>query len=598
MPTKALTTVKAAGVPAKRGFDANIRVLKANASQGEVVRSQGWEYEDEFEQMYGVRDGTKPEILLPPFQPKVLEALCQQNNTLSTCVEAMVVNVHGTGFNIVAYDQDDKDDPRLDELYAFFGEVFPGVSFLTLRKQVGRDREKSGNGYIEFIRNGEDQLIFLKRMEPKITRLCKQDEPKTVPISVTRNGETFTVHYGQRFRRFVQCIGEKKFRYFKPVGCPLHLNAETGLWDETTPFEKRASEVLWLPRDEDSISPYGVPTWLPQLPSVMGSRKAEEHNLEFFDKGGVPPIMVFVHGGQLTEEAADTLRQHLQGGGRNKHTIPVIETLSTGGSIDSGSGVKVTVERFGAERQNDSMFEKYDASCEARVRSSWRLPQLFVGRVDGLAFATAFASYTVTEGAVFAPERGWFDEIVNRYIMPELDPDGMFKFRSRPLTIRDVDQQLKALGIAVESGVLGREQLVEVLSEVSSLALRLDDDDIVQVGSGTSLGNVIDPKDVLTPTGVGTSMSTPAKKLRTVSKSADPAITAMAERAASLFFDAAEPAQLLSLMQEVVTLPKAEAAEFRTALTQAVMGGGQDGEFSKLACTTIFALMAAPHGAA
>src|SRR5690606_20257571 len=111
----------------------------------------------------------------------------------------------------------------------------------------------------------------------------------------------------------------------------------------------------------------------------------------------------------------------------NAHQIPVIETISTGGSLENASQVRVTVERFGAERQSDSMFEKYDERCEKRVRRAWRLPPLFVGASDDYNYASAFASYMHAEAQIFAPERAEFDEIINRTIMRELDPSGEFE---------------------------------------------------------------------------------------------------------------------------------------------------------------------------
>jgi acyl carrier protein len=123
----------------------------------------------------------------------------------------------------------------------------------------------------------------------------------------------------------------------------------------------------------------------------------------------------------------------------------------------------------------DSMFENYDEKCEKRIRSSFRLPPLFVGRTDDYTFASAFASYMVAEAQVFEPERMEFDELMNVTVMKELNPD--YEFRSLPMSVKNVDNQLKALEIASNKGAVDNETLIDGINEAVNLDLTFKEEE-------------------------------------------------------------------------------------------------------------------------
>lgn len=557
---------------------ADARIIKADdTGSSNAVRARGWEYEDEFKGLYGPlgSDGkdSDVQIIEPPYLPRTLEALCQQNNTLNVCVAAIVTNVHGTGFDIKAKKEEDAQDEKIKEIAAFFEETYPGESFRELRRQVGKDLERIGYAYIEVIRHLTGEIAFLRRLDPKMMRMVKLGKEMPTKVKSVRNGKVVEVNMMKRFRRFVQTLNGTQTLYFKEYGCKEPMDKNTGKWGGQIGLANAASEIIHLTRDDDSLTPYGTPTWLAQLPSVLGSRKAEELNLTFFDHGGVPPMMVFVNGGSLTPRAADALRQHLSGG--NKHTIPVIETVSTGGSIESPSAVKVTIERFGSERQDDSMFENYDERCEKRVRRAWRLPPLFIGATDDYNFASAYASYLVAEAQVFAPERQEFDDLINRTIMRELDPEGKFMFVSRPINMKDIEKQMNALKIAIDGQTIGRKQLVDQINTMTGLDLRLDEEDLVLPPNMAGFGG-----DFGAPGAPGAEPQDPNKQ---ANPQGDPAsqkadIAALAQKAYGLLSGDLPKDRFAAMLTELRTLPKGEVTTFKKALTNLALDNAQTSE--------------------
>jgi PBSX family phage portal protein len=444
----------------------------------ELVMSGAEAYpEDSFNGLYaGGTGGSTNAILEPDFKPGVLYALASQNNILSQCVEAMEVNIDGTGHSIEAVEADSKEatndkNPQKVALTDFFAHPYPGTSLIAIRRATRRDLEVTGNGYTEFISSASDKLMLMNHLDANYMRLVRLDDAVPVKKMIRREGVEIEITLLMRERRFIQHSNGTKV-YFKEFGASRDLNKYTGEWakpGQRLPANLRASEVKHWVGNKEPRTAYGAPRWINQMPSVLGSRKAEEHNLDFFDAGGIPPMLIMVHGGTLGKDVKDVISAHLSGKG-NKHRAAVVEATSTSGTVENGGSVRVTVERFGAERQSDSMFQKYDEKCEDHVRVGFRLPPLFVGKASDYNFATAYTAYMIAEAQVFWPEREDFDSWINENVVRRLGVKD-FKFRSLPLTLTDVTNQLAALEMVVDKFVDG-EEVVKKLNEIVGLSLK------------------------------------------------------------------------------------------------------------------------------
>jgi PBSX family phage portal protein len=464
----------------------------------------------------------KGQIITPTYDPVVLSGLVYQNNTLAPLVDAMEINVDGTGYDFERRDGKPKSDEEKKQeigyMFDFFDNVYPGKSFITVRRELRRDLETTGNAYMEVIRDNTGSITLLGRLEANLTRVVRLDDPVAVDKTLTRNGKQVTVRLYTRERRFVQIVGSQ-VRYFREYDSSRHLNALTGEWIDEVPkkappptvkpakakpgdkpenvtdkvgsiptgVEKRegkpdkvgadgtpvefANEVIWFRLKPDIVTPYGVPRWVNNVPSVLGSREAEELNLEYFRHGGLPPVIMFILGGQLTSGSRDQLNKYLGGAAKSKVRGVISEVFSTAGDLSSAGNVKVMVERFGSDRQADALFENYDDKCASRVRASFRLPPLFTGHANDYSFATAYASYLTSEAQVFKPERLGFDEIINATVMQELAPE--YFFRSLPLTVHDVNVQLSALGLVKD--FTNKEEFVDEVNEIAGLNLTFEE---------------------------------------------------------------------------------------------------------------------------
>lgn len=415
-------------------------------------------------------------------------------------------------------------------LKAFFKEPFPNESFMGMRRKLRVDVEATGNGYLEVIRNMSGEVVFLRHLDASTMRLVKLDNPVLVTRTIERNGETFEADIWVRERRFVQRVGTN-YIYYKEFGSERKLDRENGTWLEgasgqtgfpqtnpgapygaardSTPLlslkgeldrqrmmdngvapgpasnrppnltnedgsqrVNMASEVLHFICDKDATTPYGIPRWINNLPAVLGSRKAEEFNLEFFDAGGLPPAIIFIQGGALASSVKDQLLSYL--GGDPTHRAAVVEAQSSSGSLDSAGQVKVTVERFGDNRANgtDSMFQTYDQKCEDHVRGAFRMPSIFLGKATDYNFATALTAVMVTEAQVFSPERKEFDEKINHTIVRALGAK-RYRFKSLPITLKNVDIQLKSLALIMDK--VSGPDLIDTINQITGLSLVYDE---------------------------------------------------------------------------------------------------------------------------
>jgi PBSX family phage portal protein len=430
-----------------------------------VMQDTAIALEDEFSNLYYTASEQSKVVLMPPFNVKELMKQVTHNNILAQCVEAMEVNIDGSGHEFVPKDEDTKEDAAEKQMLTdFFNEPYPGMSFITMRRNLRRDMESCGYAALEVLKNLGGEVVALRQLESHNLRLVKLTDPIMVTKTINRNGKEVQMQYLDRERRFMQRLGNR-YIYYKAFGGSQDVNKDTGEWSKagTLPPEKRASELLFFGVLPDISTPYFVPRWINNLPAVVGSRKAEEQNLEYFDAGGLPPAIIFIQGGTLAKDAADQLRNYMSGKNKSKHRAVVVEAQSSSGSLDSSGTVQVKVERFGSERIQDPLFATYDKNSEEHVRTAFRLPPLFLGRAADYNYATAVVAYMVAEQQVFQPERTSFDEKINKTIVDALGAKSMV-FKSKGVTLKNIDASLAALTIAAPLA-----KVSDVLDEVNKL---------------------------------------------------------------------------------------------------------------------------------
>ncbi|MBR1604268.1 MAG: phage portal protein [Synergistaceae bacterium] len=398
--------------------------------------------EDPFIGLYGAG------IIAPPYDLERLVRLPEYSNILSQCVEAMVTNIDGFGFTLEPVGGADPEndgvptqeaeDERKSILH-FFEFCNQELPYSQLRRRVRRDLEVLGNAYWEIIRDGKGDIAWIEHIEGHTMRLTKLDSeytPVTYLIRDDASNELRPYESRKRFRRFVQIRNNIK-TYFKEFGDPRYMDARTGEYVSESKIESAdfipANEIihfkLYCP-----YSPYGVPRWIGNLLAVEGSRPAEEVNFEYFENNTVPPLALLV-AGTLGDKTVDRIRDFVNDemrGRKGFNKMLVIEAAPFDAVIPSSSQPRVSLQfqPLSDAQQKDALFDNYDKANREKVRSSFRLPPVFVGLTGDYTRATARESREVAEEQVFAPERADHDFVINRLLFPAMsfEPKGRARY--------------------------------------------------------------------------------------------------------------------------------------------------------------------------
>jgi hypothetical protein len=226
------------------------------------------------------------------------------------------------------------------------------------------------------------------QLKAKLTRIQKMDRPPEPDRAEQLSNKAPFMWWHDS--RLTGIRDSRIQRVIRANGSPMHLNRFTGIWEDgrgsdyaasqggqgaggsQTPgvaLGDRATEVLHLVCIPHPIFPYGIPRWIHQIPSVLGSRRAEEWNLGFFEQGGIPPMLIVVQGGEAADNVEEAIKNLFYSAGPQKTTAAVLQVQSTSGDMNDPGAVKVTVERFGC----------YSEDTEVLTENGWSrcwLPRL------------------------------------------------------------------------------------------------------------------------------------------------------------------------------------------------------------------------------
>ena len=411
-------------------------------------------------------------LLRPPYLPGKMYELSEQSSKLGACVAAYVDNIDGYGYDIVSTVSEDddiqgEDNPQAVELKYFFDEPNDTESFTTIREKLRRDLEITGNAYLEVVRGRDGKPVMVFWVDARRMRISVTREPVQQDVEVTRAGRKIAVHAEKRYRSFCMLTSDgaatgPRARYFRQYGDPRTMDAETGEFRDNPKLA--ATEVIHF---KIGNGVYGIPRWIGALLSVIGSWKSTLVNYELFDNQGIPPMIVTVSGGALTDDSFEDLVNLFKKakGVRNFHKLLVLEAESTGGGIDGKDAVpKVEVQNMTECRKEDAMFLNYLNHCNTDIqKNGFRLPGMFLGISDDANYATAFIVRKSAEEQLFIPERQRFDEIVNKTLVRDFGVDNL-AFKSRGPVLQSTDSIQQVLSLLINAGVFTTNGLISFVN--------------------------------------------------------------------------------------------------------------------------------------
>jgi PBSX family phage portal protein len=389
--------------------------------------------------------------LMPPHDVENLFDMIGQSSMLPQCLDAYVTNTVDAGWEIAPIARGVEMDPdEVDELQSFLDRANIDESLVTVVGKQLRDREAVGFGFTEVIRDRSKRISILRNAPSISMRLTgKHPDEQRVKYDIRRGKRVVVMSEFKKFRKYVQIISGVVI-YFREFGDPREMNSVTGLYEGETGYtaDSPATEIWqWkLP----SNCPYGVPRWIAQTPAMIGSREAEEVNMRFFEDNTIPPVMITVAGGRLTNTSYQEMVKVINSGvGKERQNkMILLEAVGEGEAIgDKASTIQIKVDKLTSERPSDGLFKEYKEGNQADMRSAFRLPPISVGMSQDANFATANVSQFVAETQVFAPARTKIDEMLNISMVNSRNGLNLktVKLVSRTPTISSPDATMKAL---------------------------------------------------------------------------------------------------------------------------------------------------------
>lgn len=405
-------------------------------------------------------------IIEPPYRIEDLQQIKENSTILGQCIDAYKRNIVGFGHEMQYKQNDAEETDDMKKEWSFVDtEIIPFFSFDKPFKEILEgaidDRETTGNGYIEVIRNASNQPDQLANMLPQHMRVTRKDE-ELQDVKYIVNGKSITRK--KKFRRYVQIVDNNPI-YFKEFGDPRFLNKKTGKFSKESFGGENATEILHL---KIGNGPYGIPRWVSHVVHMVGARKAEELNLRYFKQGRHVPMAMIIKNGLLDDESEAALSEYATSieGEENQHKFLLLQ-LKAGEDESTGEPVPADIElkSLADILQNDALFLEYDDKSRQKVQSAFRLPDIYVGYSRDFNRATADAAREITEEQVFEPERNSLEFIINNILLLPYELKHVYVNLRKP-EISNTEDMVKMLDVLSKYGGTTFNDLREVAAKV------------------------------------------------------------------------------------------------------------------------------------
>lgn len=453
---------------------------KQETTEQAMKAFEGHQIQDPFTNAYGGQTAGIENILRTPYNPYALLRLPEENNALRQCIDAMVVNIESYGHRFEFVGEDGKEESKeakkeLKRLQTLLDSPNGQYSLVELRERLRRDYETFGYCFIEINRSVKKQIVSFYHVPAQTMRLTavESDSVQTL-VPLVREDAVIYQKVNRQFRRYVQDVNGKKV-YFKEYGDPRSIDPETGQENKALTVDDAASEVYML-RLYTPGTAYGAPRYINQLPAILGSRESEIVNLNFFKQNTIPAMAILVAGGELTEDSVLELEEHIAAvqGRESIHRVLLLEAKGDAGAASENGTVpapKVEMKSLVAERQQDAMFQEYDKNNQKKIRSSFRLPPLYVGLSEDTTYASAQTAQIIAEGQVFGAERNKIDDVFHAVLLADEEglPPKLWRFRSNPPRITDPQTLINALSTLDQLGALTPNISIGIANELFDL---------------------------------------------------------------------------------------------------------------------------------
>jgi PBSX family phage portal protein len=408
---------------------------------------------------------SEDQIVQPPYGLQRLSQWVDLSTELGQNIRTIVTNTTGFGWQLKEVPIPDsirKDYASAIEeerflLEAKLSTIHAKVSLQELREREVFDKHSCGNGYLEILEDRSGAIVGLAHIRGYLVKLLHRDKkPTLIKVPRVRRDQGFKIEdvdMQYRFRRYCIILSTGSPVYFREAGDPRILNKKTGKYDNDTPFEDQATALIHN-AVYNPLTPYGVPVWVGASVAVAGSRESEEVNYDSITHNMIPSMFVVVENGILTDGSVKRLKEWMEKNvaeSKNRSQFIILEgDAGEDGALDPGH-FRIHLEPLTSVQHSDQLYQEYDSNNRDKVRQSFRIPPIFVGRAEDYNRATSDTAKVIADEQVFAPERTRNDYLINRFVML---PWGtrFHEFKSNHPNVTNDIELIRMMGIAERSG--------------------------------------------------------------------------------------------------------------------------------------------------
>lgn len=386
-------------------------------------------------------------LVQPLYNPEALANIMEINTYHYRCCKTKARDAAGLGWNIKPLnDKVSTENATFKEIERFFANQTETVSNILDKMMV--DYESVGYAALELVREGykpEGKPVLLGHIPAHTIRVHKDGH------------------------KFCQRRGGKS-RWFKMAGEERELNSETGEWQEGTPDNLQASEIIWFTNYTPRSDYYGLPDIIPALGAVWGDIARRNYNIAFFDNYGVPAYAVFVSGnfdpGDVDEnghsELENVIEQHFADLSNNPHSTLIL-TIPTKGRDEE---VKVEFQQLSVETKEAS-FRLYRTDNRDEVLSAHGVPPYRVGvnETGSLGGSTAVESTEIYKSSVLEPRQEMIEATFNRIIIWNGFDTEDFEFKLAEIDTTDQERDVKIIGELFMQGAVTPNQIIRLFRD-------------------------------------------------------------------------------------------------------------------------------------
>lgn len=417
-----------------------------------------------------------------------LQDIVEASDILQVCISLVVDAIDGNGhtFNFLGLDKvrSEADDKIRQNLADFFSNPNELGTFIRVRRALRWDLESTGNAAAEVVRDRAGKVDLLYHLPITYMRMTLPDAEATpYQAKVLRNGKLVEVTRYKRFRRYCRILPSGLYQWFKEFGDPRTVDRVTGEYDQNS--QNPATECWWFKisfRNQE----YGMPRWYSLTDVIKARILAHYVNYKVFTSQGIPPVLIAVEGGRLTDgsvtELENTIESWKDVDNWNSTVVVQAEPLDDFALSDKGiSKPTIQIHKLRDARAEDAQFEKFLNYSAIMVCRCWRIPSLLLGGAENLNLASANASQLVAEQYFFIALRQEFDEVVNfRLIRGEF---GIWDWEFRSLGVKTTgsEELAKVIRTVALSGGATMNNVVDLANDMLGTSWSKDDSPISNI---------------------------------------------------------------------------------------------------------------------